>query len=128
MTTHRPIRNRPSRGTSQQKSEGPLSLSKLPPECRVCVEAPDALPGTAISEAPTTATTNARPRILIIVPPARTDDTQGSLLSARLNTNTYSIVERFGADHLGKHGICACLIDLAAGGTYAYAGALRTTK
>ena len=100
VTTHRPIRNRPSRGTSQQKSEGP----------------------------PTTATTNARPRILIIVPPARTDDTQGSLLSARLNTNTYSIVERFGADHLGKHGICACLIDLAAGGTYAYAGALRTTK
>ena len=41
-------------------------------------------------------------------------------------SHNYSIVEQFGADHVGKHGICAYLIDLATGDTYAYAGAFWT--
>ena len=36
-------------------------------------------------------------------------------------SNHYSIVEQFGAAHLGEHGICAYLINLTTGDTYAYA-------
>ena len=35
----------------------------------------------------------------------------------------YSVLARFGAANVGKHGICAYLIDAASGVTYAHAGA-----
>ncbi len=36
---------------------------------------------------------------------------------------SYSVTAHFGAAHLGVHGICAYLIDLSTGATYAYGGA-----
>ncbi|MGD0982485.1 MAG: hypothetical protein ABSA65_01550 [Acidimicrobiales bacterium] len=54
-------------------------------------------------------------------------DTYGlTLFENRSVSHNYSIVEEFGADHLGKHGICAYLIDLTTGDTYAYAGQFWT--
>jgi hypothetical protein len=38
----------------------------------------------------------------------------------------YSALARFGAEHLGKHGMCAYLINLSTGDTYAYGGAFWT--
>jgi len=54
-------------------------------------------------------------------------DTYGvTLFEDRSVSHTYSMVEQFGADHVGKHGICAYLIDLATGDTYAHAGQFWT--
>jgi hypothetical protein len=39
---------------------------------------------------------------------------------------TYSVTARFGAAHLGVHGICAYLINLSTGVTYAHGGAFWT--
>jgi hypothetical protein len=41
-------------------------------------------------------------------------------------SSNYSLLARFGADHSGKHGICAYLINLSSGDTYAYGGAFWT--
>ncbi len=41
-------------------------------------------------------------------------------------SGTYSVTARFGASHLGVHGICAYLIDLTTGETFATAGAFWT--
>lgn len=49
-----------------------------------------------------------------------------TLFENRNVSHHYSVVEQFGAVHLGKHGICAYLINLSTGDTYAYAGAFWT--
>ena len=49
-----------------------------------------------------------------------------TLFENRTVSHNYTLVEHFGAAHLGKHGICAYLIDLATGDTYADAGAFWT--
>ncbi|MGO9962942.1 MAG: hypothetical protein ACLPUG_05860 [Acidimicrobiales bacterium] len=49
-----------------------------------------------------------------------------TLFENRSVSQNYSMVEHFGADHVGKHGVCAYLIDLATGNTYAYAGQFWT--
>ncbi|MGH9020350.1 MAG: hypothetical protein ACRDV0_04960 [Acidimicrobiales bacterium] len=41
-------------------------------------------------------------------------------------SGTYSVTARFGADHPGVHGICAYLINLSTGTTYANAGVFWT--
>jgi hypothetical protein len=41
-------------------------------------------------------------------------------------SSNYSLLARFGADHSGKHGICAYLINLSSGDTYAHGGAFWT--
>jgi len=49
-----------------------------------------------------------------------------TLFENRNVSHHYSVVEQFGAVHLGKHGICAYLINLSTGDTYACAGAFWT--
>jgi hypothetical protein len=44
----------------------------------------------------------------------------------RTVSHSYSLVARFGAHNNGKHGVCAYLINLATGDTYAYGGAFWT--
>jgi hypothetical protein len=41
-------------------------------------------------------------------------------------SGSYSVRAAFGAAHLGKHGMCAYLINLTTGDTYAYGGAFWT--
>jgi len=41
-------------------------------------------------------------------------------------SGAYSVRAAFGAAHLGKHGMCAYLINLTTGDTYAYGGAFWT--
>ncbi len=42
-------------------------------------------------------------------------------------SSNYSLLARFGADHSGRHGMCAYLINLSSGDTYAYGGAFWTS-
>jgi hypothetical protein len=54
-------------------------------------------------------------------------DTYGlTLWVNRTVSHNYSLLAQFGAAHLGKHGVCAYLINLTTGDTYAYAGAFWT--
>ena len=41
-------------------------------------------------------------------------------------SGTYSVTARFGAAHLGVHGVCAYLINFSTGQTYAHGGAFWT--
>ena len=46
-----------------------------------------------------------------------------TLLTDRTVSGKYSVLEQFGAEHAGKHGICAYLISSTTGATYAWGGA-----
>jgi hypothetical protein len=54
-------------------------------------------------------------------------DTYGlTLWLNRSVSGSYSALAEFGAAHLGKHGMCAYLINLSTGDTYAFGGAFWT--
>jgi hypothetical protein len=54
-------------------------------------------------------------------------DTYGlTLWLNRSVSGSYSALAEFGASHLGKHGMCAYLINLSTGDTYAHGGAFWT--
>lgn len=46
-----------------------------------------------------------------------------TLLTDRTVSGNYSVLEQFGAEHAGKHGMCAYLISSTTGATYAWGGA-----